>query len=54
MRPPGVFGATTTAPERLTAALLFKEMVGEALAMVVVAATPVATDEGVGATVLAV
>ena len=50
----GVLDATTTAPDRLTVALLLREMVGEALAVVVVAATPVAPDEGVAATVLAV
>ena len=31
----GVLDATTTAPERLTVALLLREMVGEALAVVV-------------------
>ena len=46
----GVFVVAITAPDRLTVALLVVLMVGEALAVVVVAATPVDPDKGVGAT----
>ena len=44
---------TAEALDRVTLLLLLKEMVGEALAVVGVAATPAAPDEGVGATELA-
>jgi hypothetical protein len=50
----GVLVVAITAPDRLTVALLVVLMVGEALAVVVDPTATVATDEGVGATELAV